>query len=83
MTYLHCARCRLAISGGLNCMSPANCPRCIAREAVVSPLFASELNGVEMRAARERRRAPGGGRARTVFGHAVDRTARTSPLFAP
>jgi len=49
MSYLHCARCRLAITRGVNCVSPTNCPRCLARAAVTSPLFGSTLNGVELR----------------------------------
>jgi hypothetical protein len=50
MTYLHCPRCRLAI----NCRAPyltlTHCPRCLARTAIPTPLFASTLNGHELRA---------------------------------
>jgi hypothetical protein len=49
MTYLHCPRCRLAI----NCRAPyltmTHCSRCLARATILKPLFASTLNGHELR----------------------------------
>ena len=84
MTYLHCARCKLAIQSGLNCVTPSTCPRCQARAGIAAPLFASDLNGVEMRAReRERRRAPRKARARPVFGYTRDRGGDPGPIFAP
>lgn len=84
MTYLHCARCRLAIQSGLNCVTPTTCPRCRARAGIAVPLFESELNGVEMRASeRERRRAPQRAGTRPVFGFMRDRGADHGPIFAP
>ena len=84
MTYLHCARCKLAIQSGLNCVTPSTCPRCQARAGIASPLFASELNGVEMRAReRERRRAPRKARTRPVFGYTRERDGAGAPIFAP
>ncbi len=50
MTYLHCPRCRLAIKSRADYLGPTNCPRCLARAAIASPLFASALNGLELRA---------------------------------
>ena len=84
MTYLHCARCKLAIQSGLNCVTPSTCPRCQARAGIASPLFASDLNGVEMRAQeRERRRAPRKARTRPLFGYMRDRDGDPGPIFAP
>lgn len=84
MTYLHCARCKLAIQSGLNCVTPSTCPRCHARAGIASPLFASELNGVEMRAReRARRRAPRKPRARPVVGFMRERAGDPGPIYAP
>jgi hypothetical protein len=84
MTYLHCARCKLAIQSGLNCVTPSTCPRCQSRAGISSPLFASELNGVEMRAQeRERRRAPRKARARPVVGYMRERGGDPGPIYAP
>jgi|GEM_PF-3764473 len=84
MTYLHCARCKLAIQSGLNCITPTTCPRCQARAGIAAPLFASELNGVEMRAReRERRRAPPQARTRPAFGNTRDRHGDLGPIFRP
>lgn len=48
MTYQHCPRCRLAI----RCRAPylllTNCPRCLARTGIASPLFCSPLNAREL-----------------------------------
>ena len=84
MTYLHCARCKLAIQSGLNCVAPSTCPRCQARAGIASPMFASDLNGVEMRAKeRARPRAPRKARARPVVGYTRDRDGVAGPIFAP
>ncbi len=50
MTYLHCPRCRLAIRSRADYLGPTNCPRCLARAAIASPLFQSARNGLELRA---------------------------------
>jgi len=84
MTYLHCARCKLAIQSGLNCVTPSTCPRCQARAGIASPLFASELNGVEMRAQeRAQRRAPRKTRPRQVVGFMRERGGDPGPIFSP
>ena len=49
MTYLHCPRCRLAIRSRANYLLLDNCPRCLARAAIVSPMFSSPLNAMELR----------------------------------
>ena len=84
MTYLHCARCKLAIQSGLNSVTPSTCPRCRARAGIASPLFASELNGVEMRAQeRARRRAPRRAKAQPVVGYMRERGGDGGPIYAP
>jgi tRNA G26 N,N-dimethylase Trm1 len=50
-TYQHCPRCRLAIRCRATYLSLTNCPRCLARAGIVSPLFHSPLNAMELRAA--------------------------------
>lgn len=57
LMYLHCPRCRLAIRCRAGHLMPSSCPRCLARAAIVSPLFPSPLNGVELRTA-DRERVP-------------------------
>jgi hypothetical protein len=49
--YLHCPRCRLAIKCQVDNPIPVNCRRCLARAAIAVPVFASQLNGAELRAA--------------------------------
>ena len=49
--YLHCPRCRLAIRCRADYLRLSSCPRCLAHAAIVSPLFSSPLNGVELREA--------------------------------
>jgi hypothetical protein len=49
--YLHCPRCRLAIKCRVDNPIPVNCRRCLARAAIAVPVFASQLNGAELRAA--------------------------------
>lgn len=48
MTYLHCPRCRLAIKCRAHYLMLTNCPRCLARAAITSPLFASPLSATEL-----------------------------------
>ncbi len=50
MTYMHCPRCRLAIHCRAPYLTLTHCPRCLARAAIATPLFASALNGHELRA---------------------------------
>jgi hypothetical protein len=50
MTYLHCPRCRLAIRCQAQYLTMTNCPRCLARAAVASPLFSSPLTAAQLRA---------------------------------
>lgn len=51
MTYQHCPRCRLAIRCRATYLMLAHCPRCLARAAMISPLFCSELNAMQLRTA--------------------------------
>jgi tRNA G26 N,N-dimethylase Trm1 len=48
--YLHCPRCRLAINCRAAYLTLTNCPRCLARAAIASPLFMSGLNASELHA---------------------------------
>lgn len=50
ITYVHCPCCRLAIRGRGHYLTVTNCPRCPARAAITSPLFASPLNAIELHA---------------------------------
>jgi hypothetical protein len=50
LTYLHCPRCRLAIRCRAHDLELTDCPRCLARARIVSPLFASPLDAHELRA---------------------------------
>jgi len=43
MTYLNCSRCHLAILEPALTLSTGLCPRCLGREGVHSPMFASPL----------------------------------------
>ena len=58
MTYLHCPRCRLAVRCRASYLTFTNCPRCIARAAIVSPMFSSPLDGAQLRAAARERLDP-------------------------
>ena len=71
MTYLHCPRCRLAINSRAPYLTMTHCPRCLARAAIRTPLFASALNGHELRA-RQTRRA----------GDSAQKTPRLEALLA-
>lgn len=42
VSYLHCPRCHVTIAERPDSLL-VNCPRCLARAAVVSPLYASSL----------------------------------------
>lgn len=48
--YLHCPRCRLTIKCRTDYLTLTSCPRCLARAAIVTELFSSPLNGLELRA---------------------------------
>ena len=50
-THLHCPRCRLAITCRADYLKLTSCPRCLARAAIVSPLFEAPLNRIELRGA--------------------------------
>lgn len=50
MSYLHCPRCRLAIRCRAHYLMLTNCPRCLARAQIVTPLFTSPLSARELRA---------------------------------
>ncbi len=50
MLYLHCPRCHLEITSSEHELPPSNCPRCLATSAI-SPLFSSQLDSTELRAA--------------------------------
>lgn len=50
MTYLHCPRCRLTIKCRAHYLMLTNCPRCLARAAIASPLSASPLHPIVPRA---------------------------------
>ncbi|HEV7805596.1 MAG TPA: hypothetical protein VGO80_07260 [Solirubrobacteraceae bacterium] len=58
MTYLHCPRCRLAVRCRASYLAFTNCPRCIARAAIVSPMFSSPLDGAQLRATERPPRDP-------------------------
>jgi tRNA G26 N,N-dimethylase Trm1 len=51
MTYLHCPRCRLAVRCRASYLTFSNCPRCIARAAIATPMFTSPLDAHELRVA--------------------------------
>jgi len=55
MTYLHCPRCRLAVRCRASYLAFSNCPRCIARAAIASPMFSSPLDALELRAMQRER----------------------------
>ena len=56
--YQHCPRCRLAIRRRAHYLTLKNCPRCLARAGIVSPMFTSPLNAMELRASDARPPAP-------------------------
>ena len=49
--HLHCPRCRLAITCRADYLKLTNCPRCLARAGLVSPLSSSSLTRMEFRSA--------------------------------
>lgn len=58
MTYLHCPHCRLAIRCRAHYLMLTKCPRCLARTAIRSALFASPLNAIELHDEGRPARAP-------------------------
>ena len=51
MPYQHCPRCRLAIRCRASYLALEHCPRCLARAGVLTTLFTSPLDAIELRAA--------------------------------
>ena len=51
MLYQHCPRCRLAIHCRASFLALENCPRCLGRAGMVTAMFTSPLNALELRAA--------------------------------
>lgn len=68
MTYLHCPRCRFAIRCRAHYLMLTNCPRCLGRSAITSPLFTSSLNAIEL----SRRRRLGSAARREPPGEMID-----------
>ena len=50
MLYQHCPRCRLAIRCRASYLALERCPRCLGRAGIVTAMFTSPLNAVELRA---------------------------------
>jgi hypothetical protein len=51
MFYRHCPRCRLAIRCRATYLALDHCPRCLGRAGILTTMFSSTLNAVELRAA--------------------------------
>ncbi len=51
MLYQHCPRCRLAIRCRASYLALKHCPRCLGRAGIVTAMFTSPLNAVELREA--------------------------------
>ena len=58
MTYQHCPRCRLAIRCRASYLKLTSCPRCLARAGIISTMFSSPLNAMELRGAEPDRPPP-------------------------
>ena len=71
MLYQHCPRCRLAIRCRASFLALKHCPRCLGRAGMLTAMFTSPLNAVELRVAQ----ADGDGEPR--FG------AHPAPATAP
>ena len=48
MPYLNCSRCGLSLRVRFAGLEPANCPRCLARNRILQPLFRSPLTFREL-----------------------------------
>ena len=51
MLYQHCPRCRLAIRCRASYLALEHCPRCLGRAGILTVMFTSPLNAIELRAA--------------------------------
>jgi hypothetical protein len=51
MLYQHCPRCRLAIRCRASYLALKHCPRCLGRAGIVTAMFTSPLNALELRCA--------------------------------
>jgi hypothetical protein len=51
MLYQHCPRCRLAIRCRATYLALEHCPRCLGRAGILTVMFTSPLNAIELRAA--------------------------------
>ena len=51
MLYQHCPRCRLAIRCRASYLALEHCPRCLGRAGILTAMFTSPLNALELRAA--------------------------------
>ena len=78
MLYQHCPRCRLAIRCRASYLALEHCPRCLARAGILTAMFTSPLDAVELHAtASERTPAISPPAARGVARqHAVPRPPR-------
>jgi len=56
MLYQHCPRCRLAIRCRASYLALEHCPRCLARAGIVTAMFTSPLDAVELRATESERK---------------------------
>jgi hypothetical protein len=51
MLYQHCPRCRLAIRCRASFLALKHCPRCLGRAGILTAMFTSPLNALELRCA--------------------------------
>ncbi len=49
MLYRHCPRCRLAIRCRASYLTLEHCPRCLGRAGILTAMFTSPLNALELR----------------------------------
>ncbi|MEY2516979.1 MAG: hypothetical protein QOJ89_4337 [bacterium] len=59
MLYQHCPRCRLAIRCRASFLALEHCPRCLGRAGILTTMFTSPLNAIELRVDQ----ADGGGKS--------------------
>jgi hypothetical protein len=53
MLYQHCPRCRLAVRCRASFLVLEHCPRCLGRAGIVTAMFSSPLNAVELHTAQK------------------------------
>jgi hypothetical protein len=58
MPYQHCPRCRLAIRSRASYLMLENCPRCLARAGIPTPMFVSPLNATQLRTIERQTHSP-------------------------